>query len=128
MEQGRKKKIYIVEDEEMMAEALRDFITSNSHHEVEVFGTGEECLKKLDENPDVIILDYFLNTVVKGAANGMQILETLKSRRSNAHVIMLSSQEQYGVAMKTIIKGAEQYVIKDNDAFDKVLAIISSFY
>jgi two-component system, OmpR family, response regulator len=125
MIQGPKKKIFVVDDEEIMQEALRDFISTKSHHEVEVFGTGEECLKKLDQNPDVIILDYYLDAVMKGAANGMQILETIKSRGSKAHVIMLSSQEQYGVAMKTIIKGAEQYVVKDKDAFDKVLAIIS---
>jgi len=122
---GPKKKIFIVDDEEMILEALRDYLTTKSHHEVEVFSTGEECLKKLDQNPDVIILDYYLNNVVKDAANGMQILETIKSRGSKAHVIMLSSQEQYGVAMKTIIKGAEQYVVKDKDAFEKVLAIIS---
>jgi two-component system, OmpR family, response regulator len=127
MAQGKKKKIFVVEDEEMMAEALRDFITSKTQNEVEIFGTGEECLKKLDENPDVIILDYFLDTVVKGAANGMQILEAIKKRKKDVHVIMLSSQEQYGVAMKTIINGAEQYVIKDNNAFDKILSIISEY-
>ena len=127
MAQGRKKKIFVVEDEEIMAEALRDFITTKTHHEVDVFGTGEECLKKLDENPDIIILDYYLDTIVKGAASGMQILETIRSKKSNAHVIMLSSQEHYGVAMKTIIKGAEHYVVKDEGAFDKVLAIINEF-
>jgi two-component system, OmpR family, response regulator len=126
MSKGIKKKIFIVEDEEMMAEALKDFITTKTQHEVEVFGTGEECLKNLDKNPDIIILDYFLDTVVKGAANGIQILEAIKNRNKNVQVIMLSSQEQYGVAMKTIIKGAEQYVIKDTEAFNKILTLISS--
>lgn len=125
MAQGPKKKIFVVDDEEMIQEALRDFITTNSHHEVDVFNTGEELLKNLDQNPDVIVLDYYLNLFVKDAANGMQILEILKSRQCKAHIIMLSSQEQYGIALKTITRGAEQYVVKDKDAFDKVLAIIN---
>ena len=39
---------------------------------------------------------------------------------------MLSSQERYVVAMQTIQKGAEQYLIKDKDAFEKIAAIVNS--
>ena len=37
---------------------------------------------------------------------------------------MLSSQDAYGTALQTIRKGAEDYVIKDEDAFEKIVSII----
>ena len=44
----------------------------------------------------------------------------------NNGLIMLSSQERIGIAMQTIQKGAEQYVIKDEDSFEKIATMIRS--
>ncbi|HKR05921.1 MAG TPA: response regulator [Bacteroidia bacterium] len=118
------KKIFIVDDDEMQRVALEDYITMKTPHKVRTFGTGEECLRSLDEEPDIIILDYYLNTVQKDAANGMEILQKIKKNYPKIHIIMLSSQERYAVAMQTIQKGAEQYVIKDEDAFEKIAGMI----
>lgn len=118
------KKIFIVDDDVMMTEALTDYLTSRTSHEVSVFHTGEECLKQLDEHPDFVILDYYLNSVQKDAANGMEILQIIRKNYPKIHVIMLSSQERYGIALQTISRGAEQYVIKDVDSFEKIEEII----
>jgi DNA-binding NarL/FixJ family response regulator len=122
---GKLKKIFIVDDDEMLTSAFEDYITRKTPHKVRSFGTGEECLKNLNEEPDVIILDYYLNSVQKDAANGMEILQVIKKKYPGIHVIMLSSQERYAVAMKTIQKGAEQYVIKDEDAFEKIVGMVN---
>ncbi len=118
------KKIFVVEDNEMMAMALEDFLTRETMHEIVLFSTGEDCLKQLRQQPDVVILDYNLNSENKDAQNGMQILEEIKRINKYIHVIMLSSQDAYGTALQTIRKGAEEYVIKDEDAFSKIVAII----
>ena len=102
----KEKLIFIVEDDEMMSEMLLDYISNNAMNKVRAFGTGEECLQNLNQNPDVIILDYNLNMVEPDAANGLVILEQIKKIDNNICVIMLSSQEQYGKALQTIVKGA----------------------
>jgi two-component system OmpR family response regulator len=117
MDLDKPKKIFIVDDDAMLTEALKDYLTRRTPNEIHVFSTGEECLRHLSENPDVIILDYYLNTVQKDAANGMEILQVIKKHFPDIHVIMLSSQEHYAIALQTIQKGAEQYVIKDENAF-----------
>lgn len=125
MEYSKPKKIFIVDDDPMLTEALRDYLTRMVKHDIHCYATGEECLKELEQNPDVIILDYHLDTVQKDAANGMKILQTVKKNYPQIEIIMLSSQESYVVAMQTIQKGAEQYVIKEKDAFEKIAQLIS---
>lgn len=127
MEFTKPKKIFIVDDDPMLTEAFSDYLTRKVLHDVHAFNTGEDCLKHIAEFiPDVVVLDFYLNSVQKDAADGMQILQVIKKNYPQIYVIMLSSQERYSTAMQTIQKGAEQYVIKDEDAFAKVEEIINS--
>lgn len=119
------KKIFLVDDDTMFAEMLREFLSRNAEYTVQVFYTGEDCVAALSQSPNVIVLDYYLNSVSKNAADGMKILEQIKKQNPNVHVIMLSSQESYGTALKTITKGAEQYVIKGKETFDEIANIIT---
>ncbi|MCX6249842.1 MAG: response regulator [Bacteroidetes bacterium] len=127
MDLDKPKKIFIVDDDAMLTEALKDYLTRRTPNEIHIFSTGEDCLRHLSQNPDVIILDYYLNTVQKDAANGMEILQVIKKHYPDLHVIMLSNQERYAIALQTIQKGAEQYVIKDENSFGKIAAMIREF-
>jgi len=120
-----KKNIFVVDDNEMFSNMLKDHLSQNPANNVTAYGTGEECIKNLYLSPDVIILDFYLNDVYKDAANGLEILTEIKKQKSPAHVIMLSSQERYVIAAQTISKGAEQYVIKDDNAFDNIDKILN---
>jgi DNA-binding NtrC family response regulator len=120
------KKVFVVDDDEMMSMALEDHLTRNTLHEIFCFKTGEDCIKSLRLQPDIIILDYNLNSVEKEAANGMAILEAIKRLNRDIPVILFSSQDAYSVALQSINKGATQYVIKDENAFDNIVAICNS--
>jgi len=117
------KKIFVVDDDEMLSMALEDYLERKTDFEVRLFNTGEECLKHLEEQPDIIILDYNLNSVVKEAANGLIILEAIKRLNGGIRVVMLSTQETKWLVLQTIKLGAEEYVIKDENAFEKIVSI-----
>jgi len=125
MEFSKPKKIFIVDDDEMLTEALSDYLTRKVAHEISIFHTGEDCLQQISKNPEVIILDFHLNTVNKEAENGLEILSVIRKYLPSVRVIMLSSQENYAIAAKTLMKGAEQYVIKDEDAFEKISKMLN---
>jgi two-component system OmpR family response regulator len=124
MEIKTAKKIFIVDDDEMLTMAMTDYLSKEGHSDIRVFHTGEDCVKHISENPDVVILDFYLNTVEKDAANGLEVLEAMREQLPKARFIMLSSQESYSKAAQTLQKGAEQYVIKDGEAFRKIAEII----
>lgn len=126
MKFGKARKIFIVEDDSLQSTLLKDRLTRDVPHQISVFSTGEECLRHLHENPEVVILDYNLDKDNKDAANGVTILGVIKKSNPDTHVIMLSSQERYSIALQSIQKGAEQYVIKDGDAFEKVNNLVNA--
>ena len=117
------RKIFVVDDDEMLSMALEDYIARKTKPEVFLFNTGEECLEHLEEQPDIIILDYNLNSVKKDAADGLIILEAIKKVDDHVKVVMLSSQEASWIVVQTKKMGAEQYVVKDENAFEKIVSI-----
>lgn len=121
------KTIFIVDDEPLLTEMLRDAIQEEFPNlKVKAFPTGEACLETLHEHPDLVILDYYLNSREKGAANGIDILKEIKSRDKSLPVIMLSSQKSYGTAAQTIMYGAVHYVIKGQEAFREINDLIKA--
>ncbi len=99
---------------------LKDQLTRTFPHDVHIFNNGVDCLKHLAEQPDIVILDYNLNSEFKDAANGLKILELIKKLDFGIRVIMLSGQDDYGTALLSITKGAEEYVLKSQDAFEEI--------
>jgi DNA-binding NarL/FixJ family response regulator len=119
--------LVIIDDNPLMVTGLQRFLEIKFEDKLNIsaYQSGEQALEKIDRSTNIIILDYFLNTLQKDAANGMEILQIIKKRYPGIHIIMLSSQERYGVAMQTIQKGAEQYIIKDEASFEKIAAMVT---
>ncbi|AEE53059.1 response regulator [Haliscomenobacter hydrossis] len=120
-------KIFIVDDELLLSEMLTDYLKDQYEgFQIQSFSTGEACLQSLGEQPDVVVLDYYLNSKERDAANGIDILKQIKKRKRALPVIMLSSQESYGTAAQTIMYGAVHYVIKGQDAFKEIFELIKA--
>ena len=119
--------VFIVDDEPLLLEMLLDHLKERMPNlEIKTFSTGEDCLKELYDHPDFVILDYYLNSREKEAANGIDILKEIKSRDKSIPVIMLSSQKSYNTAAQTIMYGALHYVIKGQEAFDEIVKIMDA--
>lgn len=125
--QNQNPTIFIVDDEPLLSEMLTDYLREQySGFTIKSFPTGEACLQSLHENPNAVILDYYLNSKEKDAANGIDILKEIKHRNKALPVIMLSSQKSYGTASQTIMYGAVHYVIKGQDAFQEIYELIKT--
>ena len=116
---GNKKEflLFIVDDDPMQLEMLKDHLSKFKNFAVKTFPTGEECLMHLSEKPNVIILDYNLNSVAKNAINGLDVLKLIKKDAPDAEVIMLSGQEKIEVAVNIMKYGAFDYVVKNESSF-----------
>lgn len=117
MADSNARKIFLVDDDPMHLQMLKDHLSSKLNVDITTFSTGEDCLANLDKKPDAIILDYYLNSVEKSAANGIEILKKIKAVSPDTEVVMLSGQEKIEIAVETMASGAFDYVIKNESSF-----------
>jgi CheY-like chemotaxis protein len=89
-------------------------------YQLEAFESGEDCLKALNMNPDLIILDYLFLKDDQKSMNGMEIFDKIKELKPQIPVIMLSGQEKGEIVLELARKGIDDYVIKDNNLIDNL--------
>lgn len=116
--------IFIVEDNNLFAIALKaDIETAFAKNPVKIdlFKTGESCMKRFkEEKPQVVILDYHLNSKNPEAANGIKVCDWIKKANRKTNVIMLTSEDNVDIALKAFQHGASDYVVKTETQFRKI--------
>jgi two-component system, OmpR family, response regulator len=128
MENENKIKLFLVDDDAVFLKSLEIDFLSKADFEIETFATGELCIKSLDKNPDVVILDFQLDGIQKGAMNGIETLDKIKAYNTNTPVIMLSSQDKIDVAISCMHHKAFDYVVKSETAFIRLQKIITNIF
>jgi len=123
-------KVFLVDDDAVFLKLLEIEFMELATFEVSAFHTGEQCLKQLDANPDIIILDYLLDGVDKTAINGIETLDKIKAYNPDIPVVMLSSQDKIEVAVECMHHRALDYVVKSETAFlrlQKIITVLSNY-
>ena len=123
---SEKIKIFIVEDNEvytmMLNEQLKGVLSdyyltefSSLDYSLITFTSGKECIKNLHLNPDVIILDYYLE-----AENGLDVLKAIKKENPKIPVMILSKEKDLHIVKKLMDEGAANYIIKEQGDYIEV--------
>jgi len=108
--------IFIVEDNPVYNKLIVNYLQSKKFNRIESFLSGEECLKRIDQKPDIIIQDYLLEGI-----DGIAVLKQVKKILPQTEFIFLSGQDSVDVAVNTLKLGAYDYIVKDQMALKKML-------
>ncbi len=120
--------LFLVDDDILFLKSMQNEFTLNTESEIQTFVTGELCIEAISQNPDVIILDYFLNSVDKNAINGLETLDRIKSINPDIPVIMLSAQDKIDVAVNCMKHQAFDYIVKSETAFLRLQRTITTIF
>ncbi len=118
--------IFLIDDEPIQNEMLKDYISERFQYKIKTFGSGEDALKEMSLMPAIIVLDFHLNSHLPNAENGVEVLKRIKEVYPAAQVIMLSGQDKLEVAVDSMKYGAYDYVIKGETAFSRMENIINN--
>lgn len=108
--------IFIVEDNPVYNKLVVNYLHSKKFDRVESFTSGEECLQRLTDKPDIIIQDYLLDGM-----NGLDVMKAAKKIDPHVAFIFLSGQDSFEVAINSIKFGAFDYIVKDQMALKKMV-------
>lgn len=121
-----KRYVFLVDDEPVQNEMLKDYLSERFIYELKTFSSGEEALQNLNLHPEIIILDYHLNNHLPNAKNGVDILKAIKETSPESAVVMLSGQDKIDIAVDTMRYGAYDYVVKGESAFARIENIMNN--
>ena len=115
MSSNESVKIFIVEDDPVYLKFLNYVIGLNPDHEIKTFSNGNDAINALHERPSIITLDYSLPD-----KSGEEILKEIKEFDANIPVIIVSGQEEIGIAVQLLKLGAYDYIIKDEETKERL--------
>ncbi len=115
-------RLFVVDDDQHYARLLSYRLDKEADHEVQVFHSGEEVLKHLDDAPDLILLDIMMPGI-----DGVETLKRIKKQRPDLPVVMISAQGNVETAVEAMRLGAYDYITKGQDdlvKLDKVVGYV----
>lgn len=102
-------KIFLVDDDPFFLALIQREIEKRMNAEIIVFEDAESCLENLDQQPDVIFLDYMFG---EGHMSGLSALQRIKTYRPEQNVVLVSGKENLATVMRGLSHGASNYLIK----------------
>jgi len=115
--------VYIIEDNPMESNMLIDYLGKYQNLAVKSFVNGDACIKDIvvsKNNPDLILLDYFLDSADASSKDGLEILTKLREITPYTEFIMLTSVDNERIIELSRKKGAMGYVVKGAAGYGKL--------
>ncbi len=120
MKRSESLKIFVVDDELFYLNIFGRYIRNNGYDDVSIFQSGTECLNNLHRKPDVVFLDYKMDTM-----SGYDVLKKIKRFDPNIFVVMISSQNEIKPAVDTLKHGAFDYIQKGDSEEEKIKEVLN---
>lgn len=113
-------KIIVAEDDKWYSDFLSYQLSLIPEYEVEIVRSGKELKESLYTRPNLITLDYSLPD-----SDGLELLKIIKKESPNTEVLIISGQEDVGVAIELFREGAYDYLLKDVDTKERLWHIVA---
>ena len=107
---------------------LIDFLSKYPNLKIKEFTNGDACIKDMvmsKSNPDLILLDYFLDSENASSKDGLEILEKMKEISPGSEIIMFTSVENERIFELARKKGAMGYIVKGAKGYEKLDQMLS---
>jgi polysaccharide export outer membrane protein len=111
--------IFVVDDDKFMLHIIEQHLMNLGVKSIKTFQSGPECLEHLNEDPDIIFLDYDMNLFT-----GYEVLKKIKRVSTDPFVVMVSGQKEVKPAVDSLKHGAFDYLQKDKNLAQNLKHVI----
>jgi len=100
-----REKILIADDEQDIVEFMRDALEDEGY-DVRIAYDGEQVLDRLEDQPDLIILDIMMPNM-----DGLEVCQVIRNRVS-CPILFLSARSAEADRIKGLAVGGDDYIVK----------------
>jgi DNA-binding NtrC family response regulator len=113
--------MFVIDDDPVQTEMIKDYLKERYIFEMKTFENGEQAIPEIKAlKPEIVVLDYHLNSSTPNAKNGIEVLKDIKEACPGTKVIMFSAQDNINIALDSMRNGAYDYIIKGETSFNKL--------
>jgi DNA-binding NtrC family response regulator len=114
--------ILIIEDDEDHAFLEKDILQEQLESNVHIVNSGLELQKIYLPIYDIVLLDFNLPDIT-----GMEVIEKIRSQ-SDVPIILITGHNEINVAIETLKKGANDFLIKSTDTVKMLPAVCKKVF
>ncbi len=114
-----KKRILVIDDEPSVRQALAEFLMECGYEPITAPGGAEGLTLALAGEFHVVLVDLMMPYV-----DGLEVIATLKDRRSELPVVVVSGTGVLGDAVEAMRRGAWDYISKPIHDIDMITVVI----
>lgn len=100
-------KVLVIDDEEVLSRTICSYLRKRGVEADFALNAREAVAKFSAMRPDLTFLDFKL-----GDDDGLETLERLRARKSNAHIVMMTGHGDVSVAVQAMKMGARDFMTK----------------
>lgn len=112
-------KIFIVDDDPFCLGMYQQHLVNAGYKKPRTFSNGQDCLNRLTEQPDIILLDHQMEPY-----NGLEVLKKIKRVNPDIYLLLISGQDDMQVAINALKYGAFDYIIKGDGDLQKITQVL----
>ncbi len=112
-------RVLLIDDHTLFRVGLEALLESRGIEVVASVGSGQECLRLVEElNPDIILLDMRMPGI-----DGLGVLKLLRQNKLSLSIVMLTTSTEESDLLESLREGAQGYLLKDMEPDELVLAL-----
>jgi len=114
-------KVFVIEDDMIFGKILQRALMQEDNYDVHVFQNGKDFFDSIHLNPDIVSIDYNLPDM-----NGLDILKQVKRYNEDIATVILSGQDKVEVVVEAYTNGANNYIIKNENAVVELTNVVKN--
>ncbi len=114
-------KIFIVDDDVFYLNIFKQQLSIIGFNDVTEFIDGKDCLLQLSDKPDVIFVDYNMDSI-----SGSELITQIKLINPSIFIVMISAQSNTTPSFEALQLGAFDFILKDNYVEKKLTEILNN--
>ncbi|MDW3650952.1 MAG: sigma-54 dependent transcriptional regulator [Bacteroidia bacterium] len=114
-------KVFVIEDDMIFGKILQRALMQEDNYDVHVFQNGQDFFDNIHLNPDIVSIDYNLPDM-----NGLDILKQVKRYNEDIATVILSGQDKVEVVVEAYTNGANNYIIKNENAVVELTNVVKN--
>jgi DNA-binding NtrC family response regulator len=114
-------KLFIISDDLPSLSIYKQHLDNLGYKDVMTFSGITQCLAKLGEHPQLILVDHNIDTLT-----GLILLKMIRQANPDVHVVFVSEQKDIKTAFSLVRYGALDFIVKDEHELENIRKLLTT--